>query len=141
MGEVPDREGADEGLEAELDEDLDDDDDADDDADGGDGGVVDEDDDGDDLPPLEREALTEVLVFLAKGLVDDPDSVRVESVDREGGITLRLSVDQPDMGKVIGRSGRTARALRTLMRAAGVRAGIHTHVEIVEQAEVGGSGG
>jgi predicted RNA-binding protein YlqC (UPF0109 family) len=139
MGEVPDREGADEELEAEPDEDVDDDDaDADD---GGDSGFVDEDDDGDDLPPLEREALTEVLVFLAKGLVDEPDAVRVEAVDREGGITLRLSVDQPDMGKVIGRSGRTARALRTLMRAAGVRAGVHTHVEIVEQDQMGGSGG
>ena len=127
MGEVPDREG----VEASEHEPEPDDDLAVDDGDGGDGGLVAA--DGDDLPPLEREALPEVLAFLAKGLVDEPDAVRVESVDREGGITLRLSVDQPDMGKVIGRSGRTARALRTLMRAAGVRAGVHTHVEIVEQ--------
>jgi predicted RNA-binding protein YlqC (UPF0109 family) len=147
MGEVPTREGA-EGP--EPDEDLDDDGDfADDDdaagelADGDDGngddgnGGADGDgrvlDDGEDLPLIDREALTEVLVLLAKGLVDNPDAVVVRSVDREGGITLRLSVDQPDMGKVIGRSGRTARALRTLMRAAGVRAGVNTHVEIVEQ--------
>ena len=74
-----------------------------------------------------------MLEFLARGLVESPDKVRVESVERDGGITLRLFVDQPDMGKVIGRSGRTARALRTLLRAAGVRAGVSTHVEIVEE--------
>jgi len=75
----------------------------------------------------------EVLEFVAKGLVDNPDAVSVQLVEREGGVTLRLSVDQPDMGKVIGRSGRTARAIRTLMRAAGTRAGLNTHVEIVEE--------
>ena len=74
-----------------------------------------------------------MLEYLAKGLVDEPDKVRVESVESDGRVTLRLSVDQPDMGKVIGRSGRTARALRTLIRAAGVRAGVGTHVEIVEE--------
>ena len=84
------------------------------------------------LPRLDPSALAGVLEFLAKGLVDAPDKVRVESVEREGTVTLRLSVDQPDMGKIIGRSGRTARALRTLLRAAGVRAGVGTHVEIVE---------
>jgi uncharacterized protein len=82
---------------------------------------------------VERDALGEVLEFVARGLVDNPDGVSVQIVDREGGVTLRLSVDQPDMGKVIGRSGRTARALRTLMRAAGVRAGLSTYVEIVEE--------
>jgi predicted RNA-binding protein YlqC (UPF0109 family) len=92
------------------------------------------------LPRLDPSALAGVLEFLAKGLVDAPDKVRVESVEREGTVTLRLSVDQPDMGKIIGRSGRTARALRTLLRAAGVRAGVGTHVEIVEQT-AGGSGG
>ena len=74
-----------------------------------------------------------MLEFLARGLVDEPDKVRVESVESGGRVTLKLSVDQPDMGKIIGRSGRTARALRTLMRAAGVRAGVGTNVEIVEE--------
>jgi uncharacterized protein len=121
MGEVQDRDADDGELDDELDER--------------------DDDPGDDeeetppapLPRLEPAALAGVLEFLAKGLVDAPDKVRVESVEREGTVTLRLSVDQPDMGKVIGRSGRTARALRTLLRAAGVRAGVGTHVEIVEQ--------
>src|SRR5437764_3690087 len=146
MGEVPDREdGGDAGDELGHDDELDDleDDDAEEPGDEPDGG-----DDGErgrgarervaELPRLEPGALVEILEFLAKSLVAEPDKVRVELVDREGGVTLRLTVDQPDMGKVIGRSGRTARALRTLMRAAGTRAGLHTYVEIVE---VGGSGG
>jgi uncharacterized protein len=131
MGEVPDREdGPGAGDELERDE-LDDvEDDELDEPDGGRGR-------GDrdrvaDLPRLEPRALIEILEFLAKSLVAEPDKVAVEMVDREGGVTLRLTVDQPDMGKVIGRSGRTARALRTLMRAAGTRAGLHTYVEIVE---------
>ena len=90
------------------------------------------------LPPLEREALVEILEFVAKSLVADPDAVAVEFVDREGGVTLRLTVHQADMGKIIGRAGRTARAIRVLMRAAGTRVGVNTHVEIVEEA--GGSG-
>jgi len=132
MGEVQDG-GAGEG-------DLEQRDDADD-VDLDDAGDADlEDDDLDDdegepeaLPPLDPAALAGVLEFLAKGLVDEPDKVRVESVENDGRVTLRLSVDQPDMGKVIGRSGRTARALRTLIRAAGVRANVGTHVEIVEE--------
>jgi predicted RNA-binding protein YlqC (UPF0109 family) len=139
MGEVRDGEdGPDEELdEEELDDDLEDDVDGDEDGDGGardaDGDDGRLDDDGPDSRPIDREALVDVLMFVAKGLVDNPDAVAVQAVDREGGVTLRLTVDQPDMGKVIGRSGRTARALRTLLRAAGVRAGVSTHVEIVEE--------
>jgi predicted RNA-binding protein YlqC (UPF0109 family) len=153
MGDVPDREDGD-GPAGELDDDdlgVDDDDlDDGDDADDGDGDDragddADDGDDGDDgdgelvdererrLEPLDQGALVEVLQFLAKGLVDDPDKVVVKLVERDGGVTLQLTVDQPDMGKVIGRSGRTARALRTLLRAAGTRAGVNTHVEIVEE--------
>ena len=114
------------------------------DRDAGDGELLDESVEGAEgsrLPPLDPAVLGEVLEFLARSLVEAPDKVRVESVERDGGVTLRLSVDQPDMGKVIGRAGRTARALRTLMRAAGVRAGVGTHVEIVESDDPGGSGG
>ena len=50
----------------------------------------------------------------------------------ERGLVLQLHVDQEDMGKVIGRSGRTARALRTMVRAAGTRNGVSAYVEIVE---------
>ena len=77
--------------------------------------------------------LGDLLDYLARELVDDPDAVRVEQIDDERGVLLTLRVAQDDMGKVIGRGGRTARAIRIVMKAAGMRAGIrHTGVEIVD---------
>jgi uncharacterized protein len=64
--------------------------------------------------------------------VDEPDKVRVEAEPDDRGVILRLYVAQEDMGKVIGRGGRTARALRTIVRVAGTREGLGTIVEIVE---------
>ena len=79
------------------------------------------------------EKMKDLLDFLARELVDDPDAVHVEQVDDERGVLLTLRVAQDDMGKVIGRGGRTARAIRIVMKAAGMRAGIHhTGVEIVD---------
>jgi predicted RNA-binding protein YlqC (UPF0109 family) len=65
--------------------------------------------------------LAELLAFLAKRLVDDPDAVRVEEEEREDAIVLRLHVAKDDVGKVIGRQGRIARALRAIVRAGGAR--------------------
>ena len=77
--------------------------------------------------------MKDLLDYLVRELVDDPDSVRVEQVDDERGVLLTLRVALDDMGMVIGRGGRTARALRIVMKAAGMRAGIHhTGVEIVD---------
>lgn len=76
--------------------------------------------------------MKEVLEFVARHLVANPDAVEVEEVEGERGTVYRLRVDPEDMGKIIGRGGRTARAVRTLMRAAGAKAGIHATVEIVE---------
>ncbi len=76
--------------------------------------------------------MREVLEYIVRNLVDDPDSVEVTTVEGEGSITLRLSVAPEDMGKVIGRGGRTARAIRDVVRAAGTRSGATTLVEIVE---------
>jgi predicted RNA-binding protein YlqC (UPF0109 family) len=77
--------------------------------------------------------MRDLLDYLARELVDDPDAVQVEQVDDERGVLLTLRVAQDDMGKVIGRGGRTARAIRIVMKAAGMRAGIHhTGVEIVD---------
>jgi uncharacterized protein len=73
----------------------------------------------------------EVLEFIARSLVDDPDSVRVEEESGEGSVTLRLTVAQDDMGKVIGRGGRTARAIRDVVRASATREGLGVSVEIV----------
>ncbi|HEY6584011.1 MAG TPA: KH domain-containing protein [Gaiellaceae bacterium] len=65
--------------------------------------------------------MAELLAFLAKRLVDDPDAVRVEEEEREDAIVLRLHVANDDVGKVIGRQGRIARALRAIVRAGGAR--------------------
>jgi len=62
--------------------------------------------------------LAELLEYLARQLVDDPDAVRVEEdEDDYGGLVLHLHVADADVGKVIGRQGRIARALRTVLRA------------------------
>jgi predicted RNA-binding protein YlqC (UPF0109 family) len=75
--------------------------------------------------------LVELLEFLARQLVDDPDSVRVErEEDEDGSVVLRLHVADDDVGKVIGRQGRIARALRTIIRASGAGEGRRVLVEI-----------
>jgi predicted RNA-binding protein YlqC (UPF0109 family) len=71
----------------------------------------------------------ELLEFIARELVDEPDAVQVEEVEDDRGVVLTLRVAQDDMGKVIGRGGRTARAIRAVMKAAGLRTGIH-HVAV-----------
>jgi predicted RNA-binding protein YlqC (UPF0109 family) len=75
--------------------------------------------------------MREVLEFIARGLVEDPDSVTVTTVEGEGTLVLRLEVGPEDMGKVIGRQGRTARAIRDVVRAAGTKSGVTVQVEIV----------
>jgi predicted RNA-binding protein YlqC (UPF0109 family) len=65
--------------------------------------------------------VAELLGWLARQLVDDPDAVRVEEVEAEDALVLRLHVAKDDVGKVIGRQGRIARALRAIVRAGGVR--------------------
>ena len=75
--------------------------------------------------------MAELLEYLAKQLVDDPESVRVERIDEEDAVVLRLFVAQDDLGKVIGRQGRIARALRTIVRAGGTRDRRRVQLEIV----------
>lgn len=75
----------------------------------------------------------ELVAELARRLVDEPDAVQVEEVEEEDGtLLLRLHVAEADIGKVIGRQGRLARALRTLVRAGGVEAGRRLALEIVD---------
>jgi uncharacterized protein len=76
--------------------------------------------------------VAELLAYLARELVDEPDAVRVETEERDGALVLVLHVAPDDVGKVIGRGGRIARALRTLVRASAVREGRRVLVEIAE---------
>jgi predicted RNA-binding protein YlqC (UPF0109 family) len=74
----------------------------------------------------------EIVEYLARRLVDDPDAVKVEEVEREGDIVLELHVAPDDVGKVIGRQGRIARALRTIVRASAARREERVLLDIVE---------
>jgi hypothetical protein len=76
--------------------------------------------------------MAELLAYLARELVDDPESVRVEQEERDGGLVLVLHVAADDVGKVIGRQGRIARSLRTLVRASAARDGRRVMVEIAD---------
>ena len=67
--------------------------------------------------------MVELVAQIARRLVDDPDSVRVDTTEEDGALVLHLHVAPDDLGKVIGRQGRIARALRTLVRAGSIREG------------------
>jgi uncharacterized protein len=72
-----------------------------------------------------------VLEYIARNLVDDPEAVAVTQEESEDRVVLRLSVASEDVGKVIGRGGRTVKAIRDVVRAAGTKAGRVMVVEIV----------
>lgn len=82
------------------------------------------------VPPPDS-AVKEVLEYIARNLVDAPEAVEVTEEERDGALVLRLTVAAEDMGKIIGRGGRTARAIRDVVRAASTRSGVTTVVEIV----------
>lgn len=76
--------------------------------------------------------MKELVEFLAKSLVDSPDDVSVHSYEREQASVLELEVAPPDLGKVIGRQGRTARAMRTVLAAAGQKSRRRYILDIVD---------
>ena len=78
--------------------------------------------------------MKELLTYIAKSLVDNPDSVVVTTKEDGGCTVIELSVLPADMGKVIGRQGRIAKAIRTVVKAASVKDDKKYMVEIVEQA-------
>jgi predicted RNA-binding protein YlqC (UPF0109 family) len=73
-----------------------------------------------------------VLEYLARAIVDDPESVVVEIDEGRRGLTLRLHVAPGDMGRIIGRRGRVAQSIRTVVRAAGAREGVDVLVDIAD---------
>ena len=77
--------------------------------------------------------MKDLLEYLARGLVEHPDEVRVrESEEEDGSLVLELSVAEDDYGSVIGRGGRTAQALRTVVKAAASKSGRRVFVDIVD---------
>ena len=75
--------------------------------------------------------MKELIEFIAKSIVDKPEEVKVTEVPGEDGIILRLEVAPEDTGKVIGKDGKIANAMRTLLRVAAIRKGTRATLEIV----------
>ena len=76
--------------------------------------------------------MRELVELLARSLVEDPDAVSVEEVEENGDVVLEVTVAEDDLGRVIGRGGRIANALRTVAKAAATRAERRVIVEILE---------
>ena len=76
--------------------------------------------------------LTELIDYIARALVDEPDDVRVEAIEEDRALVVELTVAQSDLGKVIGKDGRTARAMRTLLAATSARVRRRAVLEILE---------
>jgi predicted RNA-binding protein YlqC (UPF0109 family) len=118
---------ADDQLDQELDEaDVNRIDDAE--VDNADGGVADDDrdDDGADEP---APTAISVLDLIVTSLVDDPDAVRIDPIEQRDRIRLEVRVGPDDMGRVIGKRGRVANAIRTVVRAAAVRDDVNVDIE------------
>ncbi len=79
--------------------------------------------------------MKQLVETVCKALVDNPDEVKVTQIDGEQTTILELRVNQSDLGKVIGKQGRTARAVRTILAAAGMKQRRRYNLEIIENFE------
>lgn len=97
--------------------------------------AFDEEDSAEDLSRSDEEVaehLRELVAFMAESLVDEPDQVRVSGEDDDGMLRLELTVASDDVGKVIGREGKTARAMRTLLATTGAKMRQRVNLQILE---------
>jgi hypothetical protein len=76
--------------------------------------------------------VTELLEFLVKALVEEPDAVEVEELEEDGDLIYEISVAEADLGRVIGKGGRVANAIRTVAKAAAVRLDRRVIVDILD---------
>lgn len=76
--------------------------------------------------------MKELITYIARALVDNPDEVKVTEVEKDQTTVLELKVAKEDLGKVIGKQGRTARAMRTILNASSAKLKKRTVLEIVE---------
>ncbi len=74
----------------------------------------------------------ELVEYIAKALVDNPDEVAVEEIEDDRGSVLNLSVSESDLGRIIGRSGKTAKAIRSILSVSSTKSGSHTLLKILE---------
>ncbi len=79
--------------------------------------------------------MKEFIEYIAKNLVDEPDTVKVEEIIEENKITLKLHVSKGDLGKVIEKQGKTAKSMRTLFTAVAAKHNKSGHLEIEEGKE------
>ncbi len=77
-------------------------------------------------------ALVDLVETIAQSLVDEPDQVEVEEIDEGSTTTLELRVAKNDIGKVIGKDGRTAQSIRALLSAASAKSGRRVHLDILD---------
>lgn len=80
---------------------------------------------------LLSDRIADLVEYLVVSIVDEPDAVSLEVIDREDASTIEVSVADPDVAKVIGRHGRTIKAIRTLARALAARLGTAVEVEVL----------
>ncbi|MBE6965177.1 MAG: KH domain-containing protein [Oscillospiraceae bacterium] len=76
--------------------------------------------------------MKDLLTYIAKSLVENPDAVSVTEVEKEDGLVLELRVAPDDMGKVIGKHGRIAKEIRTVVKSAALRDNIKVSVDILD---------
>lgn len=84
------------------------------------------------MPDPGSEHLKDLVAFIARGLVERVDEVEVKDMEEDGGLVIELIVAEEDLGKVIGRQGRTAKAIRTVLSAAAAKTGRRVSLEILE---------
>jgi len=89
-------------------------------------------DENGDINTIEVPTARNVLEYLVKSVVENPDEVKVEVVERQGSVALEVTVAEGDMGRVIGRRGRVANSIRTIVRAAASKDGSFVDVEFVD---------
>ncbi len=75
--------------------------------------------------------MKELLYYIVRQIVDNPDAVSINEVTRDDTLVLELSVDPSDMGKVIGRQGKIAKSIRSIVKAAAIRENIRVNVDII----------
>jgi predicted RNA-binding protein YlqC (UPF0109 family) len=84
------------------------------------------------MPEVNKDTIRTLIEYVATSLVEDPKAVKVKEAKKENYVVMELTVDADDLGKVIGKNGQTARAIRTIVNAAASKAGEKVIFEIKE---------